>query len=184
MNMIASRDQIRATFIRWSLLFVPAFVLLGMLSSQLSGSGADDPWFAALVKPAAYPPAAAFGLVWTVLYALMGFSLALVVSAKGAAGRGLATLVFFVQLALNLAWSPLFFGGHRIAGGLYLILALDVAVVVTIALFWRVRPGAALLLLPYLLWIVFASYLNWAFLQANPDMDGQEVSGAAQRVEF
>ena len=184
MNMIASRDQLRGPFIRWSLLFVPSFILLGMLSAQLSGSGPDDPWFDALVKPAAYPPPAAFGIVWTLLYAMMGMALAVVVSARGAIGRAPAVLAFLVQLVLNLAWSPVFFGAHQITTALILIALLDAAVCVTIVLFWRVRPVAAMLLLPYLAWILFATFLNWEFRQANPGMDGRDYSSAVTRIEF
>lgn len=184
MSTIASPGQLRAGYVRWALVFVPLIVLLGLLSGKLSGSGAADPWFAALEKPDVYPPAAAFGIVWSLLYALMGFALAMVVNAQGAVGRGLAIAAFGVQLVLNLAWSPVFFVGHQLSGALVLLVLLDIAVIVTIALFWRVRAAAALLLLPYLAWILFATYLNWAILDANPQLDGSKISGAVQRFEI
>ncbi len=185
MNMIASRWQLRTSFIRWSLLLVPLIILLGVVSGQLSGSGSDSAWFSALKMPATYPPGWLFGVVWTVLYALMGFALAIVASAKGARGRGAAVLAFIVQLVLNLAWSPMFFGYHQISGALFLIAVLDVAVIVTIALFWRIRRSAALLMLPYLAWILFATLLNWQILDANRGLDGkQDYSGAIGRYEF
>jgi tryptophan-rich sensory protein len=184
MSEIASAAQLRASLLRWTLFLVPGIILLGYISSELSMSGPENPWFAALNKPSLYPPPMVFGIVWTVLYAMMGFALALVVSARGAPGRGMAVTAFVVQLALNLAWSPLFFGAHRITAALILLLVLDVAVVVTIVLFRRVRLSAALLLLPYLTWILFATALNWEFRTANPGAEGQEVSGAATRVEF
>jgi len=184
MNMIASTGQLRAGYIRWALVLVPGIILLGMLAGQLGGSATGNPWFASLVKPAVYPPAAVFPLAWTILYGLMGFALAVVITAVGAPGRKPAIIAFLVQLALNLAWSPLFFGQHQITAALFLIVILDVMVILTIVLFWRVRKLAAILLLPYIAWLLFASYLNWAFLQANPGMDGVEVSGAIQRYEF
>lgn len=184
MTQLASSRQLWAGYIRWALLFVPAIVLLGMISGQLSGSGSADPWFAALTKPALYPPPATFGIVWTVLYAMMGLALALIVSARGAAGRGPAVLVFAIQLILNLAWSPIFFGAHQISTALVLLVAIDLAVAVTVVLFWRVRPAAGALLLPYLAWVLFATYLNWAILDANRALDGQDVSGAMQRIEL
>ena len=184
MNLLASSGQLRASVLRWALLFVPLIVFLGIVSSQLSGSGASGPWFAALEKPAIYPPPAAFGIVWTILYALMGVALALVVAARGAPGRKAAIVAFAIQLALNLAWSPLFFGQHQITGAFVLICALDLAVIVTIALFWRVRPLAGVLLLPYLAWILFATVLNFQFMTMNPRLDGQAVSGPVQRIEF
>jgi len=172
MTVLASRGQLRASFLRWALVIVPAVSLLGFLAGRLSQSGPGNPWFDALEKPAIYPPPGTFGIVWPVLYGLMGLALTLVVTARGAPGRGVAIAAFAVQLALSLAWSPLFFAAHRIDAALYLLIALDLAVAVTIALFWRVRRPAALLLLPYLAWILFATWLNWEFLRANPDADG------------
>ncbi|MEL4881524.1 TspO/MBR family protein, partial [Shewanella algae] len=92
-------------------------------------------------------PPLAFPIVWSVLYILMGFALALLCAARGAHGRGLAIGAFAVQLAINLAWSPAFFMAHRITLALGLILALIVALTITIALAWRVRRLAGALLL-------------------------------------
>lgn len=185
MNFLASREQLRASLIRWSLVCVPACVLLGFLAGRLSGSGPGDPWFDALAKPAIYPPSATFGIVWSILYAAMGFALALVGSAWGARGRGAAITVFGAQFLVNLAWSPVFFGAHQITGGLIVLAVLDVLVVVTIVLFWRIRKLAAVLLAPYLAWILFASALNYEFLRLNPEADGAEGgSGAAARVRI
>jgi len=184
MNVIASPGQLRASFLRWSLVLVPLVLLLGFLSGASAGSTANNPWFQDLVKPALYPPPATFGIVWTILYLLMGFAAALIAAARGAEGRGLALAAFTVQLLLNLAWSPLFFGMHQMKNALYLLLALDVAVLVTVALFWWVRPRAGLLLLPYLAWVCFATVLNWQFIEANPDADGRPTANAVQRIEL
>jgi len=185
MNMIASAWQLRASFIRWSLFLVPVIILLGVLSGQLSGSGENSAWFSALELPAIYPPGWIFGVAWTILYALLGLSLAVIDEAAGARGRGVAVLAFIVQLVINLAWSPMFFGSHQITGALILILLLDVAVLVTVVLFWRVRRSAAVLLLPYLAWILFATVLTYQIRQANPHLDGQQdYSGAIDRYEF
>ncbi len=184
MNFLASTEQLRAGVIRCALVCVPLVLLLGVLSGTLSGSGPDDPWFAALRKPDAFPPPATFGLVWSVLYIMIGLALAIVISATGARRRRLAVIVFGIQFVLNLAWSPLFFGMHQMTWALVDILLLDVAAIATIVLFARIRPSAAWLLVPYLAWILFATYLTWAFLQANPGMDGVEVSAAVQRIEF
>jgi benzodiazapine receptor len=184
MTVLASRAQLRASFIRWALFFVPVVLLLGFVSGEMSGSGADNPWFAALDKPGIYPPPAAFGIVWSILYVMIGLAGALVAAAWGARGRTAALILFAIQLLLNLAWSPVFFGMHEITGALYVIAVLDVLVLVTVLLFWRVRWQAGALLLPYLAWICFATALNWQFLQLNPDADGSEYSGAAQRIEL
>jgi tryptophan-rich sensory protein len=184
MNLIASSGQLRASLLRWALVLVPLMVLLGFVSGRMAQSGPGNPWFDALAKPGIYPPPATFGIVWTILYVLMGVSLAMVCAARGARGRGLAVAVFAVQFALNLAWSPLFFGAHQITMALILIGVLDLAVLVTIILFSRIRPMAGLLLVPYLAWICFATYLNFAFLQANPTLDGAEGPRSVERFEI
>lgn len=184
MSELASSNQLRMSLLRWVLFLVPAVVLLGFLSGMFAGSGPGNPWFNSLVKPSLYPPPATFGIVWTALYVLMGVALAIVMDARGAWGRGTALIVFLVQLALNLAWSPLFFAAHQIKAALILLIVLDVAVLATVFLFARIRKAAAMLMLPYLIWIMFATALNWQFLVANPDANGREVSGAAARVEF
>lgn len=184
MSELASSGQLRASFLRWSLFLVPGIVLLGMLSGRLAGVDGGNAWFDALEKPSLYPPFETFGIVWAMLYVLMGIALAMVVGARGASGRKAAIGAFIVQLVLNLVWSPLFFGAHQITGALVLLFGLDIAVVVTMLLFWNVRPVAAWLLAPYLAWILFATYLNADLRLANPQLDGQEISNAAARVEF
>lgn len=184
MTLLASSGQLRAGFVRWLLVCVPLVVLLGFLSGTLSQSGPRNPWFAELVKPALYPPPVTFAIVWTVLYVMLGVALALVLAARGAPGRGLAAVFFVAQFVLNLAWSPVFFALHRMSAALVVIALLLVLASVTTALFWRVRPVAGALLLPYLLWLAFATYLNFAFLQANPTLDGVQRSGAVERFSI
>lgn len=185
MTALASRGQLRASFVRWALFTVPACVLLGYLFAAAVVSGPENPWFRDLAKPEIYPPAIWFRIVWTILYAMMGFALALVCAAWGARGRTAAIVLFALQFAVNLAWSPTFFGAHRIGAGLAVIAVLDVLVIATIVLFWRVRRLAGALLLPYLAWILFATLLNYEFLRLNPNADGApEESGAVQRIEI
>lgn len=184
MNRLATASQLRASLLRWILFLVPAIMLLGFLSGAVAGSAAGNPWFAALEKPPTYPPAATFGIVWTVLYAMMGLALALVCAARRAWYRTPAIIAFCAQFALNLAWSPMFFAQHQITVALAILLLLDIAVVLTVWLFWKVRRGAALLLLPYLAWILFATVLNWQFLQLNPSADGIEQRAPVERIEF
>ncbi len=184
MTTLASRAQLRASFIRWALFCVPAVVLLGFLSSQLGGSGAGDPWFDALRKPEEYPGADVFPIAWAILYVMMGLAFALICSAWGAKGRGIAIFAFLIQLAMNLAWAPLFFMLHQITYALFLLIALDVMVLLTTLLFFRVRKMAALLMIPYLAWVIFATYLNYEIQQLNPEADGAETTGAVQRIDL
>jgi tryptophan-rich sensory protein len=125
-----------------------------------------------------------FGVVWAVLYALMGVAFALVCAAWGARFRTAAIIAFIVQLAINLAWTPVFFGLHEMVIALAVLLALDVVVLVTAALFWRVRRLAGWLMVPYIAWILFATVLNWQFIQLNPDASGAHSSNAVQRIEL
>lgn len=183
MNRLASPAQLRASFVRWALLLVPAVLLLGFLSGRFGGQ-AQDPWFLALEKPAIMPPPAIFGVVWPILYVLMGFAAAMICAAWGSRYRLPAILAFVLQLLVNLAWTPVFFGHHEMTFALYVIIALDLAVIVTIVLFWKVRSAAAWLLVPYLAWILFATVLNYELLRLNPDADGVEGSYAVQRIEL
>ncbi|MBV1703207.1 MAG: tryptophan-rich sensory protein [Hyphomicrobiales bacterium] len=122
------------------------------------------PWYAGLVKPGFNPPNWLFGPVWTVLY------LAMMVAAWRVLRIGptrAAIAAFAFQLVLNAAWSFAFFGGHSPGFGLVVILALDAAVLATIAAFARLDRAAALLLVPYAAWIAFATALNAAIWILN-----------------
>lgn len=184
MTTLASRAQLRASFIRWALFIVPAVVLLGFLAGQLAGTGEGDPWFDALAKPEYYPDASVFGIVWGILYVMMGLAFALVCSAWGAKGRGIAIVAFLIQFAMNLAWTPLFFGEHEITYAFYLICGLNVMILVTMVLFFRVRKMATLLLVPYLAWSIFAAVLNYDIRELNPEADGADTTGAVQRIDL
>ena len=184
MNRLASPAQLRASYLRWALFLVPLVALLGLASGVIAGSTAESPWFASLDKPSIFPPPLAFPIVWSALYALIAVAFALVCAAWGARFRVSAIAMFVVQLAINLAWTPVFFGLHEIKIALAVILALDVAVLIATALFWRVRRLAGWLMVPYVLWILFATVLNWQFLELNPQADGANASYAVQRIEL
>jgi tryptophan-rich sensory protein len=169
MTQIASSGQIRLSALRWGIVLVPLVLLLGLASGRLANSGYGNGWFAALAKPAFTPPGWVFGAAWSMLYLMMGVALTLVVAARGARGRRPAIAAFVVQLLLNLAWSPLFFAAHRIWPAFGLILCILLAAAVTARCFWRVRPAAGLLMLPYLVWLCFAATLNFQIGRMNPE---------------
>lgn len=168
MTQIASKSQLRMSFLRYALFTVPAVLLLGTLSGRLSDSGYGNPWFDALVKPDAMPPGWVFGAAWTILYILIGLSLAMVLHAKGARERQRALVLFALQLALNFAWSPVFFLYHRVDIALSLIAAMIVTLIGMIFVIWRIRVVAALLLYPYLGWLMFAATLTYQVMTLNP----------------
>ena len=183
MNMLASRGQLRASFIRWALFTVPLCVLLGFLSGQV-GAGPESAWFEALRKPSTFPEPKWFGIVWTILYIMIGLSVALVASAWGARGRTVALWAFAIHFFLNLAWSPTFFALQHITAALIVIILIVLSLLVVMALFWKVRKLAAVLLVPYLCWVLFATLLNYQFLELNPDADGGSTGEAVERVRI
>ncbi|MGA8279063.1 MAG: TspO/MBR family protein [Rhodanobacteraceae bacterium] len=152
-----------------------AFGLLGWLlvafaAAAVGGfasAGAGE-FYRDLARPSWAPPGWLFGPVWSVLYVLMGISAWLVWRARGFAGARIALLVFMVQLAANALWTWLFFVWRQ--GGLAFaeILLIWALILATIVLFWRVSRLAAVLLLPYLLWVSFASALTLAAWRLNP----------------
>jgi translocator protein len=168
MTAIASKAQLRMSFLRWALVTVPLILLLGTLSGRIAGSDANNPWFAALVKPEMMPEGWLFGVAWTILYVLLGIALAMILHARGASRRGIAISLFVAQLALNYAWSPIFFGLHQVQTALLVLIAIFALSVATTVLFARIRKPAALLMLPYLAWLAFAAVLNWQIVQLNP----------------
>lgn len=182
MNTLASPAQLRASFIRWALFMVPLILLIGFAAGQLGSPG--TPWFAALVKPAIFPPPAIFGIVWSVLFVLIGLALASVASAWGAAGRAMALIAFAVHFVVTQGWSLVFFGMQNMWGGLMVLAFGIVSMVVVLVLVLRVRRGAAALLLPYFAWLCFAAVLNYHFIAENPDGGPRGASGAATRVEL
>ena len=124
-------------------------------------------WYQTLEKPAFNPPDWLFAPVWTVLYLMMAVAAWRVWRAPASPARRAALLAFAVQLALNLAWSFLFFGWRWIGGALVEIVVLLAAIAVTTGLFRRVDRAAGLLFVPYLLWVAYATALNAALWLLN-----------------
>lgn len=154
-----------------ALIAVPTIVILGLLMGIVSNSGFANNWYAPLDKPAFQPPGWAFGAVWTTLYVMMGIALAAILNEPGSPLRRRALKLFVLQLALNFAWSPIFFGGGMIDLGLLVIFVMTVLVAMTIAAFWKIRPLAGALLLPYLAWLCLATALNYETGRLNPGAD-------------
>jgi tryptophan-rich sensory protein len=130
------------------------------------------PFYSQLSRPDWAPPPSIFGPVWTVLYALMGIAAWQAWRVGGFRAAKSALTLFLVQLALNALWSWLFFGWHR--GGLAFvdIVVLWALIVTTLVAFWRIKPLAGVLLFPYLLWVSFASALNYSVWQLNSQVLG------------
>ena len=147
-------------------LFVLIAVAVAAFGSLVT-IGQVNGWYASAPHVTWTPPNWAFGAVWTVLYLCIAVAGWLVWLRRTARPTGVALGLYVAQLVLNAVWTPLFFGGYGLIGlpalwlALVVIIALDLAVAATVAAFWPISRAAALLLVPYLLWILYASSLNW-----------------------
>lgn len=155
----------------------PAFItilLIILLTGATAALGAfvsggdSDPWYAALAKPELNPPGQVFGIVWPILFALMALGAVLVrVKAGSFAAASSALGLYFTQLAVNLSWSWLFFGFHQILLALIALVILWLLIAAMIRSFTKHSWAAAILQLPYLIWVSFAGYLNASILMLN-----------------
>ena len=135
-----------------------------------AASGAAFPpgeWYEQLVKPSWRPPNWLFAPAWTILYLTIAVSGWLVWRDFGFAAAALPLTVYAIQLVLNAAWTPIFFGLHRPDLAFFEIVLLWLSILATIALFYPLNAGAAWLLVPYLAWVTFAAALNLAIWQLN-----------------
>jgi tryptophan-rich sensory protein len=151
-----------------------AWLVVSFIAAAIGGAASVQagPFYTQLLRPDWAPPATIFGPVWTVLYVLMGIAAWLVWRVGGFHAAKSALTLFLVQLALNALWTWMFFGWQR--GGLAFadIVLLWVLIVATLISFWRIRPLAGALLVPYLLWVSFAVALNYSVWQLNPQALG------------
>ena len=155
------------------IIFIVVSELAGIIGSVFTFSSISS-WYVTLIKPALNPPGYVFGPVWTTLYALMGIAAFMIWSsyAKAPAGqekRKITTaLTFFgIQLVLNTLWSIIFFGLRSPGAALVDIVFLWIAILATIIVFYKIRKTAAYLLLPYIAWVSFATYLNYSIWILN-----------------
>jgi tryptophan-rich sensory protein len=143
-------------------------LLAGVIGSLFTATGIPV-WYAGLVKPALTPPAWVFAPVWTILYILMGIALFQILLADGKKlAISLTLALFAIQLILNVTWSYLFFGLRSVSLGLICLILLCVVLLCTILCTLRVSRNAGLLLIPYLLWLCLALYLNASIFLLNP----------------
>ena len=144
----------------WLQLFaiVVATELIGMAASLISGSAGQI--YRSLIQPPLSPPGWLFGIVWPVLYLLMGIAAYLVYQTPQTLQRRKAVTLYWVQLFVNFLWPIVFFRLEWYWLSVAVILVLDVLVFVTAVWFYQIRKAAGILMIPYLLWILFATYLN------------------------
>lgn len=148
-------------------LMLAGWLLLCLAPAALGALFPPDAWFRALDKPAFQPPDWVFGPVWTTLYVLMAIAAWRIWRQASSSRRSLALALFLLQLALNAAWTPTFFGAHQIGLALIVQLALDGAVLACWWQFRRLDRAAGWLLVPYLAWLSLATALGIALLRLN-----------------
>ena len=146
------------------------FLLVSFSAAAIGGiaTGSAPEFYASLSRPDWAPPSSVFGPVWTVLYILMAVAAWLVWREKGLAGARVPLTLFVVQLVLNAIWSWLFFAWQRGSLAQIEIVVLWMMIALTIIAFWRVRPIAGMLLLPYLAWVTYAAALTFSLVRRNP----------------
>lgn len=146
---------------------IAAPILLGFLSSALSGD--MEAMYDSLNLPPLSPPNQLFGIVWPIMYALMGIAFYLVIREHTDAHlKRMAVVFYIIQLVLNIFWSPVFFGGDAFVPASVIIIAMDILTAITIRYFLAVRRAAGYLLVPYLVWLLFATYLSIGVAVLNP----------------
>lgn len=124
-------------------------------------------WFDTLNKPFLSPPDWLFTPMWIVLYILITTSLFIFLSNGMSKEKRVPLIFFFTQLALNFAWAPVFFNMQNIGGAFIIIILMYIFLLLTIITFFKHSKTASILLIPYLLWISFAAYLNFSYLVLN-----------------
>ena len=154
-----------------ALVTIPAIVIVGSLMGYVSNSGFENGWYADLRKPSFQPPSWMFGVVWTILYSLLGLALAIVLQEPPSKERRDALWLFGGQLLLNFSWSPVFFGLQMIDMALVVLLVMLVMALATARYFRKLNPLAGWLMLPYLLWLCLAVTLNYETGRLNPGAD-------------
>lgn len=162
------RDKCGGTMDTFSLLALLGFIVACFVAALGGAVFRPGDWYEHLAKPSWRPPNRLFGPVWTILYFIIAVSGWLVWREVGFASAVLPLSVYAVQLVLNAAWSPIFFGLHRPDLGFLDIVLIWLSIVTTIVLFYPIHPAAALLLFPYLAWVSFAAALNFAIWRLNP----------------
>ena len=139
---------------------------LGAIAGLFTAEAVPE-WYSSLNRPSFNPPNWLFGPVWTVLYLLMGFSFFIIWKQSPGKERSQATFAFLVQMALNFSWSFIFFYYNLIGFALIEIIVLWISIVIMIVLFYKIKPIAAYMNIPYLLWVTFAAILNAGYYFLN-----------------
>lgn len=141
-------------------------LVLGIIAGLFTAEAVPE-WYETLNRPPFNPPNWLFGPVWTALYILLGISLFLIWKQSASKKRNLAIFVFLLQQALNFGWSFCFFYFNMIGLALIEIILLWISIIIMLALFYKIKPMAAYINIPYLIWVTFATILNASYYLLN-----------------
>ena len=147
------------------------FILICFLAAGIGGfftSKSIPDWYTHLQKPVFTPPGWIFGPVWSLLYLSIGISAWLIWREGGFSQNSVPLIIFGIQLLLNISWSIIFFGLRQPGYAFGEIILLWLAILLTLVTFWRIKPIAGILLIPYLVWVSFAGFLNYSIWKLNP----------------
>lgn len=164
---IGGESQVTKPSVAGGLSALAVWLLLCFGAAAVGGFFRPGDWYATLQKPSWNPPGWVFGPVWTTLYTMMAVAAWLVWRRGGFLGQRFALSLFLMQLALNAAWSPLFFGLQNPGLAFIDVVLLWFVLLATSLAFWKVRPLPGALLVPYLTWVTFASVLNGVVWRMN-----------------
>ena len=139
---------------------------LGAIAGMFTSQSVPE-WYATLNRPSFNPSNWIFGPVWTTLYILMGISFFLIWKQEASKVRNRAILIFLLQLLLNFAWSFIFFYFNMIGLALVEIILLWISIVMMLVVFYKIKPIASYINIPYLLWVTFATVLNASYYILN-----------------
>jgi benzodiazapine receptor len=142
-------------------------IALVMVAASMGGLFGIGDWYRALIKPTWNPPNWIFGPVWSTLYLMMAVAAWLIWMKRGTHPVGLPLGLYAVQLALNAAWTAIFFGAHRMGWAFAEIALLDALILACVVAFWPVSRPASLMMVPYFAWVSFASFLNFTLWRLN-----------------
>lgn len=151
---------------KWAAVFVSVPLIVGALAGLLTMGSMDS--FSALNQPPLSPPGWLFPVVWTILYTLMGIASYLTATSRGSSEDIKSALKFYsLQLVFNFLWSILFFNLEKYLLAFIWLIVLWVLIIITTVKFYRLRPVAAYLMIPYIIWVTFAAYLNLGIVLLN-----------------
>ncbi|MGZ5802515.1 MAG: TspO/MBR family protein [Burkholderiaceae bacterium] len=143
-------------------------VLAALIAGQIATFPNLAPWYASLNKPSFTPPPWVFAEVWSTLYALMAYGVWRILRLReDSSERRTALILFFAQLALNAAWSWMFFAAHSPLLGLVNIIPQLAVILLTVNAFWKLNKIAAMCLAPLAVWVAFAAVLNFSIWRLN-----------------